>query len=142
MNMTGLTMEQIKIGQSASFGKTITETDVYMFAGITGDQNPAHVNEEYAKGTMFKGRIAHGMLGASLISAVLAMQLPGPGTIYLKQDVKFLAPVRFGDTITATCTVKEKIAEKNRLVLDCAVVNQDGVKVIVGEATVMPPANK
>ncbi|MDR2183003.1 MAG: MaoC family dehydratase [Clostridiales bacterium] len=140
--MTGLTMEQIKIGQSASFGKTITETDVYMFAGITGDQNPAHVNEEYAKGTMFKGRIAHGMLGASLISAVLAMQLPGPGTIYLKQDVKFLAPVRFGDTITATCTVKEKIAEKNRLVLDCAVVNQDGVKVIVGEATVMPPANK
>lgn len=135
-------MEQIKIGQSASFGKTITETDVYMFAGITGDQNPAHVNEEYAKGTMFKGRIAHGMLGASLISAVLAMQLPGPGTIYLKQDVKFLAPVRFGDTITATCTVKEKIAEKNRLVLDCAVVNQDGVKVIVGEATVMPPANK
>ena len=137
--MTGLTMQQIEMGQSASFAKTITEADVYMFAGITGDLNPAHVNEEYAKNTMFKGRIAHGMLGASLISSVLAMQLPGPGTIYLKQDVKFLAPVRFGDTITAICTVKEKIEDKNRLVLDCAVTNQEGVQVIAGEAVVMPP---
>ena len=137
--MTGLTIQQIEIGQSASFAKTITEADVYMFAGITGDLNPAHINEEYAKNTMFKGRIAHGMLGASLLSAVLGMKLPGPGTIYLKQDIKFLAPVRFGDTITATCTVKEKIEDKNRLVLDCAVTNQDGVQVIAGEATVMPP---
>ena len=137
--MTGLTMQQIEIGQSASFAKTITEADVYMFAGITGDLNPAHISEEYAKDTMFKGRIAHGMLGASLLSAVLGMKLPGPGTIYLKQDIKFLAPVRFGDTITATCTVKEKLEDKNRLVLDCAVTNQDGVQVIVGEATVMPP---
>jgi len=137
--MTGLTMNQIEIGQSASFAKTITETDVYMFAGITGDFNPAHVNEEYAKNTTFKGRIAHGMLGASLISTVLAMQLPGPGTIYLKQDVKFLAPVRLGSTITATLTVKEKIEDKNRLVLDCVVTNQDGVQVIVGKAMVMPP---
>lgn len=137
--MNGLSINQIQIGQSASFGKTITETDVYMFAGISGDHNPAHVNEEYAKNTMFKGRIAHGMLGASLISTVLAMQLPGPGTIYLKQDIKFLAPVRFGDTITATCTVKEKIEDKNRLILDCTVVNQDGVQVIAGEAMVIPP---
>jgi 3-hydroxybutyryl-CoA dehydratase len=137
--MTGLAINEIEVGQSASFGKTITETDVYMFAGISGDQNPAHVNEEYAKDTMFKGRIAHGMLGASLISTVLGMKLPGPGTIYLKQDLKFLAPVRFDDTITATCTVKEKIEEKNRLVLDCAVVNQEGVQVIAGEAVVMPP---
>ena len=137
--MKGLTIDQITLGQSASFAKTITETDVYMFAGISGDLNPAHVNEEYAKNTMFKGRIAHGMLGASLISTVLAMHLPGPGTIYLKQDLKFLAPVRFNDTITATCTVKEKIDEKNRLVLDCVVINQDGTAVISGEATVMPP---
>jgi len=136
--MTGLTIDQIEIGQSASFGKTITETDVYMFAGITGDMNPAHINEQYAKDTMFKGRIAHGMLGASLISTVLGMQLPGPGAIYLKQDLKFLAPVKLGDTITATCTAKEKL-EKNRLVLDCTVVNQDGVQVISGEAVVMPP---
>ena len=137
--MTGLTIQQIEIGQSASFAKTITETDVYMFAGITGDLNPAHVNEEYAKNTMFKGRIAHGMLGASLLSTVLGMKLPGPGTIYLKQDIKFLAPVRLGDTITATCTVKEKTEDKNRLVLDCTVTNQDGVQVIAGEAMVMPP---
>ena len=137
--MTGLTINQIETGQSASFGKTITETDVYMFAGISGDHNPAHVNEEYAKEGLFKGRIAHGMLGASLISTVLGMKLPGPGTIYLKQELKFLAPVRFGDTICATCTVKEKIEDKNRLVLDCVVVNQEGTQVIVGEAVVMPP---
>ncbi|MCL2236325.1 MAG: MaoC family dehydratase [Defluviitaleaceae bacterium] len=137
--MNGLTMEQISVGQSASFTKTITETDVYMFAGITGDLNPAHLNEEYAKNTMFKGRIAHGMLGAGLISAVLGMYLPGPGTIYMKQELKFLAPVRFNDTITATCTVKEKIEDKGRLVIDCVVTNQEGTQVIAGEALVMPP---
>jgi len=137
--MKGLTIDQISVGQSASFAKTITETDVYMFAGVTGDFNPAHVNEEYAKASMFKGRIAHGMLGASLISTVLAMQLPGPGTIYMKQDLKFLAPVRFNDTITATLTVKEVIVEKNRVVLDCVVTNQDGTAVISGEAQVMAP---
>jgi len=137
--MTGLTINQITVGQSASFAKTITEADVNMFAEVTGDFNPAHVNEEYAKGTMFKGRIVHGILGAGLISAVLGMHLPGPGTIYLKQELKFMAPVRFGDTITATCTVKERLEEKNRLVLDCVVTNQDGVSVIVGEALVMAP---
>ena len=137
--MKGLTIDQISVGQSASFAKTITETDVYMFAGVTGDFNPAHVKEEYAKDSMFKGRIAHGMLGASLISTVLAMQLPGPGTIYMKQDLKFLAPVRFNDTITATLTVKEVITEKNRVVLDCVVTNQDGTAVISGEAQVMAP---
>ena len=137
--MNGFTIDQLTLGQSASFAKTISESDVYLFAGITGDVNPAHVNEEYAKNTLFKGRIVHGMLGASLISTVLGMYLPGPGTIYMKQEVKFLAPVRFGDTITATCTVKEIIAEKNRVVLECKVTNQDGVDVIVGEALVMPP---
>ena len=137
--MNGLTINQISVGQSASFTKTITETDVYMFAGVTGDLNPAHLNEEYAKNTMFKGRIAHGMLGAGLISAVLGMYLPGPGTIYMKQDLKFLAPVRFNDTITATCTVKEKNDDKGRLVMECIVTNQDGTQVIVGEALVMPP---
>ena len=137
--MKGFTFDQIQIGQSASFTKTITETDVYLFAGISGDLNPAHVNESFAKNTLFKGRIAHGMLCSSLISTVLGMYLPGPGTIYLKQELKFLAPVRFNDTITATCTVKEKIAEKNRVVLECKVTNQDGVDVIAGDATVMPP---
>lgn len=135
----GLTIDKISIGQSASFAKTISESDVYLFAGITGDLNPAHVNEEIASQGMFKGRIAHGMLGASLISTVLGMYLPGAGTIYLKQDLKFTAPVYFGDTITATCTVKEKIEDKNRIVLECVVINQKGEKVITGEALVMPP---
>jgi len=137
--MMGLTIDKISIGQSASFAKTISESDVYLFAGITGDLNPAHVNEEIASQGMFKGRIAHGMLGASLISTVLGMYLPGAGTIYLKQDLKFTAPVYFGDTITATCTVKEKIEDKNRIVLECVVINQKGEKVITGEALVMPP---
>jgi len=137
--MKGLTIDQIEIGQSASFTKTITETDVYLFAGITGDLNPAHVNETVAKGTMFKGRIAHGMLCASLLSTVLGMYLPGPGTIFLKNEIKFLAPVRFNDTITATCTAKEKLLDKNKVIFECKVVNQDGTVVISGEATVMPP---
>jgi len=137
--MKGITIEEMTVGQNASFTKTITETDVVLFGGISGDLNPAHFNEEYAKDTFFKGRIAHGMLCASFISTVLGMHLPGPGTIYMKQDLKFLAPVRFNDTVTATCTVKEMIKEKNRVVFECKVVNQDGVDVISGEAMVMPP---
>ena len=137
--MKGITIDQIKVGQSASFTKTITEADVVLFGGISGDLNPAHFNEEYAKKTMFKGRIAHGMLGASLISTTMGMQLPGPGSIYLKQDLKFLAPVFFNDTITAICTVKEIIFDKNRVIIECRVVNQNGTDVITGEATVMPP---
>ena len=137
--MQGLTIDKISIGQSASFSKTITETDVYMFAGITGDMNPAHVDEEYAKDTIFKGRIAHGMLAGGLISTVLGMHLPGPGSIYLKQDLRFTAPVRINDTITATVTVKEKNEEKNRITLDCVVTNQEGVAVVTGEALIMPP---
>jgi len=137
--MKGITIEALTIGQNASFSKTITETDVVLFGGLSGDLNPAHFNEEYAKDSLFKGRIAHGMLCSSLISTVLGMHLPGPGTIYLKQDLKFLAPVRFNDTITATCTVKSITKEKNRVILECKVVNQAGIDVIVGEAEVMPP---
>ena len=137
--MKGLTIEEMTVGQSASFTKTVTETDVVLFGGISGDLNPAHFNEEYAKDTFFKGRIAHGMLCASFISTVLGMHLPGPGSIYLKQDLKFLAPVRFNDTVTAVCTVKEMIKEKNRVIFECKVVNQDGVDVISGEAVIMPP---
>ena len=90
-------IDRLSIGQKASFAKTITETDICLFAGVSGDINPAHLNEQYASQTFFKGRIAHGMLSASLISAVLGVQLPGTGTIYLGQDLKFLAPVRAGD---------------------------------------------
>lgn len=137
--MTGLTINNLVVGQKSSYSKTITETDVYLFAGISGDINPAHLNEEYAKNTLFKSRIAHGMLTAALISAVLGVQLPGPGTIYISQTLNFLAPVYFGNTITATVEVKEILLEKNRVVLETYCINQDGVKVTSGEAIVIPP---
>lgn len=137
--MKGKTINEIKLGDKASFQKTISETDVYMYAGITGDLNPVHINEEYAKCTMFKGRIVHGMLTAGLISSVLAMKLPGPGTIYLKQELKFTAPVRIGDTINAEVEVIELLQEKNRVILKTTCTNQDGVVVLDGIATVMPP---
>ena len=134
-----MTIQEMKIGDHASVTKTVSETDVYLFAGITGDLNPAHTNEVAASKTMFKTRIAHGMLGAGFISAVLGMYLPGPGTIYMGQELKFTKPVHIGDTVTATATVAEIILEKNRVILDTTVVNQDGEVVIKGKATVMPP---
>lgn len=137
--MTGRTIDTIKTGDAAEFTKTVTETDVYLYAGITGDLNPAHINETYAAGTFFKGRIAHGMLTAGFISAILGMQLPGPGTIYLSQTLKFLAPVRMGDTITGRVEVVEVIPEKNRLRLHTTCKNQEGTVVLDGEALVSPP---
>ncbi|MGN1413128.1 MAG: MaoC family dehydratase [Anaerovoracaceae bacterium] len=136
------TIDELQIGQTSTYSKTITETDVYLFAGVTGDFNPAHMNAEYAKKTAFKERIAHGMLSASLISTVLGTNLPGKGTIYMGQSVKFLSPVHFGDTITATVEVKELMPEKNRAILRTYCVNQDGQVVLDGEATVMPPKMK
>jgi len=137
--MNGRNINSLEIGDFASFQKTITETDVYMYAGLSGDINPAHINEEYMKDSIFKGRIVHGMLTAGLVSAVLGNHLPGPGTIYLGQDLKFKAPVRFGDTIKATVTVKEKNIEKNRIVCETICENQEGTIVLTGFATVMPP---
>jgi len=137
--MKGLTIKEINIGDKASFQKTITETDVYLYAGITGDLNPAHINQVEAETTMFQGRIAHGMLTAGLVSAVLGMQLPGPGSIYLGQELKFLAPVRMGDTIKAEVEVIEKFDEKNRIKLNTICTNQNGVEVLKGVATIMPP---
>ena len=134
-----MTIHELRVGESASRSKTITETDVYLFAGITGDLNPAHVNEQTASLTPFGGRIAHGILSAGLISAVLGMQFPGPGTIYLGQELKFTKPVRFGDTVTATCTVSELLPEKNIAKLDTICTNQRGEVVVKGMATVMPP---
>lgn len=133
------TIAQIQLGDSASFTKTVTETDIVLYAGITGDLNPAHINAESAKESMFGQRIAHGMLSAGFISAVLGMQLPGPGTIYMGQELKFVKPVYIGDTITATATVIERIEEKNRLKLETVATNQRGETVITGVATVMPP---
>ena len=137
--MTAYTINDLKIGQKSSFTKSITETDVYLFAGISGDINPAHINEEYAKGTFFKKRIAHGILSGALISAVIGVQLPGPGTIYASQSLDFLAPVYFGDTITSTVEVKEILKEKNRAVLTTLCTNQNGILVTKGEAIVLPP---
>lgn len=137
--MMGKTIDQMKVGDWAEFAKTVTETDIYLYAGITGDFNPAHVNEAYAKNTFFKTRIAHGMLTAGFISAIIANQLPGPGTIYLKQELSFLAPVRIGDTITARVEILELNVEKNRVRLKTTCANQDGVTVLSGEGLVSPP---
>lgn len=137
--MKGKTISELKLGDKASFEKTITETDVYLYAGITGDLNPAHINEEYAKNTMFEGRIGHGMLTAGLISAVLGMKLPGPGTIYMGQELRFTAPVRIGDTIKAEVEVIEMIEEKNRIKLRTTCTSQSNDVVLDGIATVMPP---
>ncbi|WP_296112181.1 MaoC family dehydratase [uncultured Anaerococcus sp.] len=137
--LKGYTIDELEIGQSASFTKTVSEADVYNYAGVSGDFNPAHINESYAKKTFFKTRIAHGMIGAGFISNVLGTKLPGPGTIYLGQDLKFTKPVYFGDTITATCEVEEIEQEKNRLILKTTCKNQDGDIVIEGRAKVLAP---
>lgn len=136
--MVGKTVSEIKVGDSSEFTKTIGESDVYLFAGITGDLNPFHVNEEYSKNTFFKGRIAHGMLLAGFISTVVGCQLPGPGAIYVKQDLKFLAPARIGDTITAKATAVEVDEEKNRVILQTTCTNQEGTVVLDGQAMVSP----
>lgn len=140
--MTGKTVQEIKVGDTAQFAKTISETDVYLYAGVTGDFNPAHVNAEYAKETFFKTRIAHGMLSAGLISTVLGNFLPGPGTIYLHQDLRFKAPVHMGDTIQAQVEVIDVNEDKNRVRLKTTCTNQDGTIVLSGEAAVSPPKKK
>lgn len=137
--MKGITIAEMKVGDSASFTKTVTETDVVLYAGISGDFNPAHINDEEAKKGMFGRRIAHGMLSAGFISNVLGTTLPGPGTIYMGQELRFTKPVFIGDTVTATLTVHEIIPEKNRAKLETVVTNQRGEVVITGMATVMPP---
>ncbi len=137
--MSGKTFDQLQIGDSEKFSKTVTEADIYMFAGITGDLNPAHIDEAYAQGTFFKTRIAHGMLSAGFVSAVIGTRLPGPGTVYMRQTLEFLAPVRIGDTVTATVEVLEKMEEKKRVRLKTSCFNQEGTKVLDGEALVSPP---
>jgi 3-hydroxybutyryl-CoA dehydratase len=132
-------LEDIAVGQTAEFTKTVTETDVVLFAGITGDFNPAHVNAVQAADGMFGGRIAHGLLSAGFISTVLAMKLPGPGTIYLSQNLRFVRPVMIGDTVTAKVEVAEVIAPKRRVRLSTTVANHKGEPVIEGEAVVMLP---
>ena len=137
--LNGFYFEELTLGQQATVSRTITETDLRNFSGVSGDTNPMHLNEEYAKATPFGGCIVHGMLTASLISAVIGTKLPGPGCIYMSQTLKFLAPVRVGDTVYAIATVKALLPEKNRAVLSTECFVRE-VKVIEGEALVKVPA--
>ena len=131
----------LSIGDSATFEKTLTEKELVLFAAVSGDVNPLHLDAEFAKTTMFGEQIAHGMWSGSLISAALATTLPGPGTIYMGQDLSFRRPVKLGDTLTVQLTVKEK-KEKNVVILDCLVTNQKDEKVVLGTANVIAPTEK
>lgn len=132
----GYYLEDLEVGMSASYAKTISEADVYMFAGVSGDNNPIHINEEYAKTTQFEKRIVHGMFSAALISTVAGTRLPGPGAIYVDQQIKFRAPVYIGDTAQATLTVTEINERRGRVKCKTDVTVGDKV-VATGEATFM-----
>src|SRR4051812_10305220 len=136
------TFDELKVGDSASLTRTLKPEDISLFAVMSGDLNAAHLDADYARGDQFHGIIAHGMWGGSLISAVLGTELPGPGSIYLGQSLRFTHPVRIGDTLKTSVTVREKDAERKRLVLDCSCVNQRGETVIAGEAEVIAPTEK
>ena len=140
--MENVTYNELAVGQTARLLRTVTLEDIQAFAAVSGDINPAHLNAEYADATMFDGVIAHGMLGAALISALFGTQFPGPGTIYLGQELKFTKPVRVGDTLTVLATVSEKDDEKKRVKMDCLVTNQKGEVVLKGEAKLLPPTQK
>lgn len=138
-DLVGYYLEDLAVGQSASYAKTVTEADIVLFAGVSGDTNPMHLNQEFAAKTPFKGRIAHGMLSAGFISTVLGTKLPGAGAIYLSQSLKFKAPVRPGDTVLAKATVTALLPEKRRVTLSTVCTVGD-VVVIDGEAVVMVPS--
>lgn len=140
--LENLTFDELKIGQTAVYEKTLTEDDLVLFAAVSGDVNPVHLDAGFASNTVFRERIAHGMYTGGLISAALAMKLPGPGTIYLGQTLKFERPVKLGDTITVSLKVLEKTAGKNFVTLDTTATNQHGKTVVSGTATVLAPTEK
>ena len=133
-----MSSSELKVGQTARMSKQVTAADVSLFAAVTGDFNPVHFDPVYAAGTFFKERIAHGMISAGLISGVIGMKLPGPGTIYLEQTIKFMAPVKLNDVLTVKVEITE-VLEKNRVRLRTTCVNQDGVIAVDGEALVIAP---
>ena len=135
--MVSVYYEDLKVGQSASIENTVTEEDIQAFGKATGDMNPVHFDEAYAKNTLFRGRVAHGVLSIGFISALLGMKLPGEGTIFVSAKVEFKAPVRIGDTVVTTGTVKE-IGERRRVVMEC-ICTVNGNPVVVGEALVLAP---
>jgi len=130
-------MPEFEVGDLAEYSKTITEADITLFVAVSGDNNPVHVNEEYARTTRFGKRIAHGLLTAGLISTVLGTKLPGPGAIYLSQSLRFLAPVAIGDTVTASATLTEYDRDRGKMTLETACFNQSDVQVLAGEAVVL-----
>ena len=136
-----ITIEEIEMGMTRHLRKVVTDEDIEMFAQVSTDRNPVHLDDDYAQDTIFEGRIAHGMLTAGLISAVIGEQLPGHGTIYMGQSLKFLAPVRPGDTVVAEVEVIDIDPAKRRVRLDCRCL-VEGKKVLVGEATVLAPSAK
>lgn len=136
MALHGYYIEDLQEGMTAAFGKTVTDADILMFAGVSGDTNPVHLNDEFALGTPFAGRIAHGMLTASLISTVFGTKLPGPGCVYLSQTLKFLAPVRVGETVRAEVTVKSVDRERRRCIFE-TVCKVGAKNVLEGEAVIM-----
>ena len=138
----GKSIHELKVGDFAEWSRTVTEDDIELFAKATGDFNPVHLDQAYAQKTIFKGRIAHGLLSVGIISTILGNILPGHGTIYLSQEVKFLAPVKIGDTITARVEVMELIPEKNRVKFRTTCTNQDGKVVVDGIAWAMPPTSQ
>ncbi|HRY13922.1 MAG TPA: MaoC family dehydratase [Syntrophomonadaceae bacterium] len=140
--MLGKTVQEINIGDTASFTKTVTEYDVYSIAGVTGDFNPAHIDSEFASETSFGKRIAHGILSIGFISTVLGTQLPGPGSIYIHQSCDFKRPIFIGDTITSTVEVTKKDEERNRVWLHTYCKNQRQELVVDGEAIMMPPRKR
>ncbi|MFN3476196.1 MAG: MaoC family dehydratase [Candidatus Methylomirabilales bacterium] len=135
----GRTIEELRVGEAAVFTKTVSASDIETFARLTGDSNPLHTDPAFAKTTRFGERIAQGMLSASIISAVIGTKLPGPGAIYVSQDLRFLRPVKIGDTIVAKVEVVELHREKNRVKLRTTCLNQRGEEVIDGFALVIPP---
>jgi acyl dehydratase len=140
--LENITFDELAIGQTAEYSKTLSEADMILFAAVSGDINPLHLDAEYASTTMFRERIAHGMYTGGLISAALAMKLPGPGTVYLGQNMEFKRPVKLGDTITVHLEVLEKVAGKNIVTLSTTATNQEGKPVVTGTATIMAPTEK
>ncbi|GAA0839685.1 MaoC family dehydratase [Marinobacter szutsaonensis] len=139
--LENVTYDELNEGDTATFTRTLTEDDLYLFAAVSGDVNPVHLDAEFAANTMFKERIAHGMWSGSLVSAALATVMPGPGTIYLEQNLAFKRPVKLDDTITVKLKVLRK-KPKNRVVVECDVRNQNDQQVVVGEAKVIAPKDK
>ena len=137
----GYYLDDLSLGMTAIYAKTMTDADIVMFAGISGDTNPIHLNEEFSGGTVFESRIAHGMLTASLISTVIGTKLSGPGCIYLSQTLNFKAPVKASDTVTARVTIREIMVEKKRVIMDTICSVGDSV-VLDGEAVIMVPRKK